>query len=119
MDLTAYFLLIVAIGIGVIGQLLLKYGMLQQQGFRLAELMTLLHNRPVIGGFCCYGLSTLLYFKVLASLDLSLAYPTVSLGYVLVILMSKIFFREEITLSRWTAAMIISAGVVLVGLGSV
>ena len=118
MDLTAYFQLIIAIGIGVIGQLLLKYGMLQQQGFRLTELMTLLHNVPVIGGFCCYGLSTLLYFKVLASLELSLAYPTVSLGYVLVILMSKIIFRETVTPSRWTAALIISAGVVLVGLGA-
>jgi multidrug transporter EmrE-like cation transporter len=62
--------------------------------------------------------ATLLYFKVLASLDLSLAYPTVSLGYVLVIVMSRVLFKEPVSPVRWFAVIVICAGVGLVGLGS-
>lgn len=118
MEMTAYLLLVVSIVIGVIGQLLLKHGMSQQDGFQPKNLIVLIYKFPIIGGFGSYLISTLLYFKVLASLDLSLAYPTVSLGYVLVIFMSKIIFGEAVSLTRWTAVTIICIGVFLVGLGT-
>ena len=118
MDTSPYALLLIAIAFGVAGQLLLKLGMLRQPGFRFSEVVTLLCNSLVVAGFSCYGVSTLLYFQVLANLDLSLAYPTVSLGYVLVIVMSKILFKETITWKRWMAVTIICVGVVFVGLGS-
>lgn len=116
MNASAYVLLIIAILFGVAGQLLLKYGMSQQPGFKITELLSLLRNLPVVSGFLLYGISTLMYFKVLANLDLSLAYPTVSLGYVLVVLFSKFFFKEPVTLSRWLAVGVICIGVILVGL---
>ena len=118
MDVQAYSVLLVAILIGVIGQLLLKHGMLRQPAFRFREIAGLGRNLPVLGGFCCYGLSTVLYLSVLARLDLSLAYPTVSLGYVLVIIMSRVLFQEPVSPTRWVAAGIICLGVVLVGLGA-
>lgn len=117
MNTSAYGLLIIAILLGVAGQLLLKYGMSQQAGFKITELLSLIRNFPVVSGFLFYGVSTLIYFKVLANLDLSIAYPTVSLGYVLVVLFSKFFFKERVTLSRWLAVGIICSGVILVGLG--
>ena len=118
MDGNAYGLLLTAIMIGVPGQLLLKHGMSRQPGFRFGELGVLTRNLPVIGWGCCYCLSTVLYLSVLARLELSLAYPTVSLGYVLVIIMSKVLFKEPVSLSRWMAAGIICIGVVLIGLGA-
>jgi len=114
-----YALLLVAILVGVVGQLLFKYGMSRHPGFRLGDITVIIRDLPIVGGFCCYGIATLLYFKVLANLDLSVAYPTVSLGYVLVIIMSRVLFNEPVSLTRWLAAIIICAGVVLVGLGSV
>src|SRR3990172_2121476 len=117
MDLfRAYFLLLVAILFGVAGQLLLKHGMSQRPEFGLRDLGGLAHDFHILGGFCCYGAGTLLYFQVLARLDLSLAYPTVSLGYVLVIVMSRLLFKESVTFTRWVAVLIICIGVVLVGL---
>lgn len=115
----AYTLLLVAIILGVVGQLLLKQGMSKQPNFQLGDILVLARNFHVIGGFGCYGISVLLYFKVLADLDLSVAYPTVSLGYVLVILISKMLFKEVVSLTRWTAVMIICIGVALVGFGTV
>ena len=113
-----YGLLLIGIMIGVVGQLLLKYGMSRQPGFRLSDIATLPRNLPVVSGFGCYGLSTVLYHSVLARLELSLAYPTVSLGYVLVIIMSRVLFKEPVSPKRWLAAGIICFGVVLVGLGA-
>jgi multidrug transporter EmrE-like cation transporter len=118
MDPNPYFVLLTAIAMGVAGQLLLKLGMLRQPGFRFSEILTLVSNWLVVAGFSCYGISTLLYFQVLAKLDLSVAYPTVSLGYVLIIIMSKVLFKETITWQRWMAVTIICLGVVFVGLGS-
>ena len=114
----AYGVLLVAILIGVVGQLLLKHGMTRQPGFRFGEIGALIRNLPVMGGFGCYCLSTVLYLSVLARLELSLAYPTVSLGYVLVIILSKVLFKEPVSPTRWLAAGIICLGVVLVGLGA-
>ncbi|MCI0591191.1 MAG: EamA family transporter [Gammaproteobacteria bacterium] len=114
----AYALLLVAVLFGVIGQLLIKHGMSQRPGYRLGDFMVVTRDVPVVSGFCCYVISTLLYLKALGSLDLSLAYPTVSLGYVLVIVMSKVLFKERIIPTRWVAIIIICVGVALVGLGS-
>ena len=118
MDLNAYVLLLVAVVIGAVGQLLLKHGMSRRPGFRLRDLPELVRDFSIFGGFCCYGFATLLYFHVLAHLDLALAYPTVSLGYVIVIVMSRVLFEEPVTLARWGAVVIICIGVALVGLGS-
>ena len=118
MNLTAYALLIVAIMFGVAGQLLLKRGMSSRPDFRLTDLFSLISDPFIIGGFLCYGISVVIYLTALKSLDLSLAYPTVSLGYVAVILLSKVFFKENISLARWAAVIIICLGVALVGLGA-
>lgn len=110
--------LLLAIVIGVAGQLLLKLGMTRRPGFRLFDIVHAWRNWPIMAGFGCYGLSTIIYLQVLAQLDLSLAYPTVSLGYVLVIIMSRWLFDEVVTAKRWMAVAIICAGVFMVGLGS-
>ena len=114
----AYLLLFVAILFGVAGQLLLKHGMSRRPKFRLRDLGGLTRDFHILGGFSCYGIGALLYFQVLARLDLSLAYPTVSLGYVLVIVMSRVLFKESVTFTRWVAVLMICVGVALVGLGS-
>ena len=113
-----YALLILAIGLGVSGQLLLKRGMSQRPGIQLKDMLSLVGNYPVIFGFLCYGISTLLYLKALATLDLSLAYPTVGLSYALIVFLSHFFFNEAVSLARWFAIIIICSGVALVGLSN-
>src|SRR5262245_2652301 len=113
-----YLFLLVGISIGVGGQLLLKRGMQRRVGFQLSDLLTLTGDWWVIGGFACYAISALMYFKVLATLDLSLAYPTVSIGYVLALVLSRLLFGEAVSATRWLAVVIICAGVALVGFGA-
>jgi multidrug transporter EmrE-like cation transporter len=118
MLIQAYALLILAISLGVFGQLLLKRGMLKRPGFKIKELLSLVNNYSVILGFLLYGISTLLYLRVLANLDLSLAYPTVGLSYVLIVLLSQVLFKERVSITRWFAIILICTGVALVGISS-
>jgi multidrug transporter EmrE-like cation transporter len=110
-------LLLIAVVLGVAGQLLLKLGMSRRPGFRLKDLAGLIQDYRIVAGFSCYAISTVLYLKALATLNLSLAYPTVSLGYVLVIIMSKACFKEPVAPIRWIGVLVISVGIALVGLG--
>ncbi len=117
MDVQTYLLLLIAIVFAVMTQLLLKQGMLRRPSFRLKDLAALAGELPILAGFICLGISILLYLQALSNLNLSVAYPTVSLGYVLVIIMSKVCFKEPISPTRWISVFIICAGVALVGLG--
>jgi len=117
-ELKTYSLLLAAIALAVAGQLLLKRAMLRRKNIRISELPALMLDAGVVMGFGCYGIGTLFYVKVLSVADLSVAYPTVSLGYVLVIVMSKVLFGETVSASRWAAVILICIGVALVGMGS-
>jgi multidrug transporter EmrE-like cation transporter len=119
MEVTSYLILLIAIGFGVIGQILLKRGMQGKENTQAKDLFAQVINPYVLSGFLCYGFSTLLYFVAIAKLDLSLAYPTVSLGYVAVVYLSKLFLKEEFSAWRWVAIAMICVGVVLVGFGGV
>jgi drug/metabolite transporter (DMT)-like permease len=47
-------------------------------------------------------------------LDLSYAFPLLSLGYILVNLLSILMFRERVDGMRWVAVAVISLGVILI-----
>lgn len=117
MSYSAYAILLVAILFGALGQILLKSGMNGHSGFQIRYIWSLIFDVKIVGGFLFYGVSTLLYLSSLAKLDLSLAYPTVSLGYVIILLLSRKFFNEPVNTTRWIAVLIICLGIALVGFG--
>ncbi len=67
-----------------------------------------------MAGIISYGFSFLLWIKVLSKVELSYAYPMVSLGYVLIMIFSYFFFKENITPIRIVGVALIMIGVVLV-----
>jgi len=72
----------------------------------------------VLLGFILYGVSSLLWLMVLSKRDLSYAYPMIAAGYVLVVFLSWVFFKEEIPLLRIAGLVLICAGVVIVGISA-
>lgn len=62
----------------------------------------------------CFVVAMGLWLAGLQKLDLSYAYPLVSVGYVLVTFLSAVFFRERVDGQRWMAVAVISLGVILV-----
>jgi multidrug transporter EmrE-like cation transporter len=111
-------LILLAVVLGVVGQLLLKQGVSADGpigGINRALLATIF--RPlVLLGFACYGLSSLFWLVVLSRTELSFAYPMIALGYVLVFFLSWWFFHDKVTWVRLVGLALICGGVVVVAL---
>ena len=69
---------------------------------------------PIIAGLCCYVLSVVVWIIGLSRVDVSIAYPMLSLGYVLNALGAWYFFGEVISVQRMVAMAIILVGVALI-----
>ena len=60
-------------------------------------------------------LPTMLFYLVaISKLDLSMAYPMVSLNYAIILFISRIFFKENVTPLRWLGVVFIIFGVFLI-----
>lgn len=66
----------------------------------------------------CLGGGLLLWLLLLQRLDVGLAYPMLSLNFVLVTLAARALFREPIDARHWCGVALIVAGVALLGLQS-
>jgi multidrug transporter EmrE-like cation transporter len=102
----------------VAGQLILKYAIsrlnlsMDETG-PVGYYVRLFTTPIVLLGFFMYGLSSLVWLFILSKLPLSLAYPLVSMGYVLVVFFSWLLLREHVSLTRLLGVAVICLGVVL------
>ncbi|MBI2305600.1 MAG: EamA family transporter [Chloroflexi bacterium] len=109
-------LLLVAIFFSVTGELLLKMGM-NKVGLLAFNLDTFLPTlvRTFTTSYIILGLSSIVvslifWLSVLSRVPLSVAYPMVSLSYLLVVVGSWIFLGEHVNLMR-----IVGVGVIMMG----
>jgi multidrug transporter EmrE-like cation transporter len=112
-----YIFLAGSVCLGVLGQFLMKNGMLQVgglNGLSVASLVRIFTNLLVLAGFASYAVSSVAYLMALSKLDLSVAYPLVGVGQILILLISTFILREPVTAFRWFGAALIFAGVYLV-----
>ena len=63
----------------------------------------------------CLGLGLLVWLLVLQRLEVGIAYPMLSLNFVLVTLMARFVFREHIDGRHWLGVALVIGGVVLLG----
>lgn len=59
---------------------------------------------------------TLTMMALLSWADLSYVLPVTAIGYVLTALSGKYLLRETVTMERWAGILLITAGVILVGM---
>ena len=112
-------LMLISVFLGAIGQVLVKYGATSLElnfagGFLIKSILSILRNVPVMCGIISYGVSFLLWIKVLSKVELSYAYPMVSMGYVLIMFFSYFIFKEHISFIRILGVGFIIIGVILV-----
>ena len=70
-------------------------------------------NPYVLGGVGAYGFSSIFWLILLSRVELSYAYPALSIGYVLITLVSAFILGEDVSSLRWLAVAIICVGVIL------
>jgi multidrug transporter EmrE-like cation transporter len=69
---------------------------------------------PVIGGIACYVISILIWLVVLSRVEVSMAYPMVSLGYVVTAFAAYFWLGEQLGPMRLAGIVVILAGVWMV-----
>ena len=67
-----------------------------------------------IGGAACYGVSLIVWILGLSRVPVSIAYPILSLGYVINAIAAHYLLGESVTLGRWIGIGFIVLGVWLV-----
>lgn len=101
-------------------QLALKQGMRQIGHFDFSP-STLLAmswrigiNPYVLVGLACYVLSVCVWLLVLSRVEVSFAYPMISIGYIVTAVAAYAFFGEAVTPTRIAGIAVIIFGVYLV-----
>lgn len=101
-------------------QLLLKAGMSQigHFDFTIANAfpigLKVASNPPIVTGLFMYVMSVVVWLLVLSRVQVSFAYPMLSIGYVVNALAAYYFFGEPLTSVRMLGIFIIIGGVYLV-----
>jgi undecaprenyl phosphate-alpha-L-ara4N flippase subunit ArnF len=117
-----YLYMVASIVLSSVAQLSMKAGMLvfHTQVYQPGAMLDVV-NEPsavlwVLAGLSCYALSLLFWMSAIARLELSFAYPMLSLSYVLVYLVAAnwALLHEPFSMGRSTGILIVILGVVLV-----
>lgn len=66
---------------------------------------------PIIAGLSCYVISVVVWIIGLSRVDVTIAYPVLSLGYILAAVGASMFLGETLSVQRIAGIVIIIAGV--------
>jgi multidrug transporter EmrE-like cation transporter len=112
-------LILTGVLLNAFAQLLLKKGMISigyfeiQFEFLLPMVRKVATNLYILLGLGSYVVSVAIWLLVLARVEVSYAYPFLSVGYVLVTVMGYYVFQENLSWMRATGIAIIIVGVIL------
>lgn len=123
MTLPTFLLIVTGVLLNAGAQLLLKAGV-NPLGVITVEWATVfpvavrvLSQWPILAGLACYVVSVGVWIVGLSRVDVSLAYPMLSLGYVVNALAAWWLFGEAIGPSRCSGMLLILAGVFVMSRG--
>lgn len=100
--------------LGAAAQVLMKTGANRMTHTGLIGMAT---NVPLMGGYCLYGLSTVLLVLALKDGELSLLYPVIALTYVWVTILSFVIFHDDLNPWKLLGIVLIVTGVAVLGKG--
>lgn len=120
MSLSVFVTVLVSVLLSALAQIALKAGMSRPEVAQAiaegapATIAAVIATQPfVILGLAAYGLGAVVWLFVLSRIDVSLAYPFVSLGIVVTMLLGMLVFGEVITTIRAAGAALIILGIVM------
>ncbi len=114
-------IMVVAVLAVVAGETLLAKGMRQTNsaagGFG-NQAHAILGNVYVVGGTVLMTLYFGLYMQALKMADLSFVLPLTAVSYLLGAVTSKFYLHEDVNPVKWIGVLIITVGVIVIGIGS-
>lgn len=113
-------LVVFGVMLNAVAQLLLKAGTRSIGHFEFSAAnvrpigWSLASNPHIIGGLTCYAVGVMVWIMALSRVEVSAAYPMLSLGYVVNAFFAWWLFGEAVTSMRIAGMVIIIIGVYLV-----
>lgn len=123
MTVVSFLLVLFGVLLNATAQLLLKAGTNAVGHFSFSKENILpigwrLATEPhIVGGLSCYVISVVVWIMALSRTEVSIAYPMLSIGYVVNALAAWYLFGEAVTVVRLTGIAIIIVGVCIVAKG--
>ena len=113
-----YVLALVSIILGAVGQFILKVGsgQLKLGNGVWAAMVSYITNINIILSLLCFASSMVIWIFVLRKLELSIAYPMVSLGYIVTLTLAFLFLNEPLRLTKLLGTALIISGVIVINI---
>jgi len=117
MNGTTFTLVLSGVLLNTVAQFMLKAGAASYQQLKalhqnLADIVwSMAFNPFILGGLTLYVISFGLWIAVLARMQVSIAYPLLSLGYVIGVFAAYLIFNEPISFQKLLGVALIMAGV--------
>ena len=120
MNLVSFALVFTGVMLNAAAQLLLKAGVKDVGVIQLTPSnifgagLKLALEPHILGGLTCYVVSVVVWILALSRVQVSIAYPMLSLGYVVTAFIAWAFLGEAVNAMRLTGIAVIIVGVFLV-----
>ena len=120
MTLSTFGLILTGVLLNAGAQLLLKAGVQPLGALSVGlhnlvpTVLKVLMQGPILAGLACYVISVGVWVVGLSRVEVSIAYPMLSLGYVVNALLAWWLFGEALGPMRWAGMLLILAGVIVI-----
>jgi multidrug transporter EmrE-like cation transporter len=120
MTLLSFALVLTGVLLNAAAQLLLKAGTnaighFEYSAANVVPIGIKVAQQPhILGGLACYAISVVVWILALSRVEVSIAYPMLSLGYVVNAAAAYFLFGEDVNAMRMAGIFVIIVGVALV-----
>jgi multidrug transporter EmrE-like cation transporter len=117
MNIVSFSLIITGVLLNAIAQLALKASVREMGEIKLSltgawpVTQQLMLEPSLWFGLLCYGVSVIIWILALSRVDVSIAYPMLSIGYIVNAIFAWYLFGEALTVERLTGIGVIILGV--------
>lgn len=119
MNASMFLLVLTSVSLNALAQVVLRKGMLTAGALPplsqfVALGLALLGNVWLWLGMLCYAASIGLWLAVLSKVPVSVAYPMLSIGYIIATVLGVLYLGESVGIARFAGILLICGGVVLI-----
>jgi multidrug transporter EmrE-like cation transporter len=112
----SFALILTGVMLNAVAQLMLKagtnrVGALDLSFQSLSVLPSLALSAPILTGLSCYAVSVVVWIVALSRVEVSVAYPMLSIGYIVNAIAAWMLFGEALNPMKLAAIAVISVGV--------
>ena len=114
MNVANFLLLLVNLVLVVTGQTLIKFGVNNIGNFSAMPFIQFVVKAfttiPIVVGIFLYVISTVVWLMLLSRVSLSVAYPSLSLGYLAILFVSWFYLGESVNFYQVVGVLLVIAG---------